>query len=153
MCIRDSITDEIIASAGEDKIISIWDSKGNLIKELKQHEARIRSLAVANHPQQTSSTKFLVSGSSDGMMVLWRMETVKLDKFDIVEIARNNTQARLTSISVIGLRESEKKKRKRNQEREADSEVQSDDEEEEKKEKAKEKRKGKKMQPKKKSNK
>jgi WD40 repeat protein/serine/threonine protein kinase len=55
-----------LATANDDNGVRLWNTgSGDLIVELKQHEARVRSLAFSVNGQ------YLASGSEDGQITIW----------------------------------------------------------------------------------
>ncbi|KAJ5082936.1 hypothetical protein N7532_011979 [Penicillium argentinense] len=56
---------EFVATGGRDKIINLWDARGNLIKTLVGHDNWIRSLVF--HP----GGKYLISASDDKTIRCW----------------------------------------------------------------------------------
>lgn len=61
----------LIAAAGHDRAIRIWEAKkrGSMTAELKGHEDRVESIAFS------SDGSTLISGSYDGTVRLWDMNT------------------------------------------------------------------------------
>jgi len=88
----------------------------------------------------------LLSGSSDGMLILWKLDKLNhIDQLEVEEAARNNTQARITSASMIGLHESEKRKKRKKKNKQNEKKEASDSEEDDKEEEQNETKKAKKI--------
>lgn len=76
--------DVLIASAGSDQNIYLWDIEGQRITDtLKGHSATITSLAF------TQDNK-LISCSADGMIKVWDLEDWTSELFTIIQMDRNN---------------------------------------------------------------
>ena len=63
--------DKLVASAGEDGLIKLWDLQGKLVKTLTGHKGRVSHLDF-------SAAGALVSGGEDGVIRLWDWRTAKL---------------------------------------------------------------------------
>ena len=68
-CVAYSPDGSLIASAGHDNVVNIWDSQsGTLIKTLRGHGGRVRSCTFS------PDGLFVLSGSHDGRAMVWSLE-------------------------------------------------------------------------------
>ena len=71
-CIAVSLDANLIASAGEDAVIQVWDiAEQRRVADIDGHQDRVRSIAL------TTDAKFLISGSRDGSVRIWNIESGK----------------------------------------------------------------------------
>ena len=67
-CIALSLDANIIASAGEDAVIQVWNiAEQKRIADIEGHQDQVRSIAL------TTDAKFLISGSRDGSVKVWNI--------------------------------------------------------------------------------
>jgi transcription initiation factor TFIID subunit 5 len=75
---------KLLASAGEDRRIKIWDlASSNLLKELRGHTESIQSLSWSG------DSNLLASGGQDGLIKLWDVNKTSLSS--------NNTSNQLSA--------------------------------------------------------
>jgi len=98
-CIAVSLDANIIASAGEDAVIQVWNiAEQKRIVDIDGHQDQVRSIAL------TTDAKFLISGCRDGRVRIWNIATGKrIRTFDervmtITKIALN-PQGRTVAIA------------------------------------------------------
>ena len=69
-CIAVSLDANIIASAGEDAVIQVWNiTEQKRVADIEGHQDQVRSIAL------TTDAKFLISGSRDGSVRIWNIAT------------------------------------------------------------------------------
>jgi len=69
-CVAVSLDANIIASAGEDAVIQVWNiAEQKRIADIAGHQDQVRSIAL------TTDAKFLISGSRDGSVRIWNIAT------------------------------------------------------------------------------
>ena len=69
-CIAVSLDANLIASAGEDAVIQVWDiAEQKRVANIEGHQDRVRSIAL------TTDAKFLISGCRDGSVRIWNIAT------------------------------------------------------------------------------
>jgi len=70
MCIAVSLDANLIASAGEDAVIQVWNiAEQKRVADIEGHQDQVRSIAL------TTDAKFLISGSRDGSVRIWNIAT------------------------------------------------------------------------------
>ena len=70
MCIAVSLDANLIASAGEDAGIQVWNiAEQKRVADIEGHQDQVRSIAL------TIDAKFLISGSRDGSVRIWNIAT------------------------------------------------------------------------------
>ncbi|XP_066435453.1 p21-activated protein kinase-interacting protein 1 isoform X2 [Eleutherodactylus coqui] len=91
------ITDALLAVAGDDELIRLYDpdSPQKCLCEFKAHETRVKSL----HSFEYSGTPIIVSSSSDGYVKMWRLDLNKVTAAPAL-LCDVSTSARLTCLSV-----------------------------------------------------
>ena len=65
---------DLIATASRDETIKLWNSKGDLLATLNDHEKRVNSIEF------TPDGKYLISSSDDLTIKLWDLNTQKVTK-------------------------------------------------------------------------
>jgi WD40 repeat protein len=60
----------LIATAGVDNTVKLWNPDGNLLAILPGHKGMVLSLAFANN------NKFLISGGDDGLLIIWDLPKI-----------------------------------------------------------------------------
>ena len=69
-CIDISLDANLIASAGEDAVIQVWNiAEQKRVANIAGHQDQIRSIVL------TTDAKFLISGSRDGSVRIWNLAT------------------------------------------------------------------------------
>ena len=67
-CIALSLDANIIASAGEDAVMQVWNiAEQKRVADIEKHQDQVRSIAL------TTDAKFLISGSRDGSVRIWNI--------------------------------------------------------------------------------
>ena len=78
----------LIATSSRDGTIKLWNKKGTLVNTLSGHQDWVNSIAVFDY--------YLVSGSSDGNVIIWdakageQIETIKVSEEGIGDLALSN---------------------------------------------------------------
>ena len=71
-CIAVSLDANLIASAGEDEVIQVWNiAEQKRVADIDGHRDHVRSIAL------TTDAKFLISGSRDGRVRIWNIDSGK----------------------------------------------------------------------------
>ena len=71
-CLAISLDANLIASAGRDGEIRVWDIAGQkCVADLEGHQDEVRSVVM------TADSKFVISGSRDGSIRIWNIDTAK----------------------------------------------------------------------------
>ncbi|MEZ2234750.1 caspase family protein [Microcoleus sp.] len=75
MSVRFSPDGNTIASASNDRTIKLWNLDGTLITTLKSHSRAVNTISF-----NPTNSKILISGSSDGTIIIWReLENLTLE--------------------------------------------------------------------------
>jgi len=95
------VTEDLIAIAGEEKIIRIFDiNSNNYIKALGGHTNRIRSLATIYEKEDSKTLPYLISICSDGIINVWNLNIATNDVTTNVPVLVAITKARLTTLAI-----------------------------------------------------
>lgn len=74
MSVRFSPDGARIATASDDRTIKLWNLDGTPITTLKGHSHAVNSISF-----NPTNSKILISGSSDGTIIIWHLENLTLD--------------------------------------------------------------------------
>ncbi|XP_078544214.1 p21-activated protein kinase-interacting protein 1 isoform X2 [Lissotriton helveticus] len=90
------ITDDIVALAGEEEVVRIYDCNSlESLCEFKAHEKRVKSI----YSFELEGSKMLVSASTDGFIKMWKLELDKIQEPPSL-LCEVDTSARLTCLCV-----------------------------------------------------
>ncbi|XP_075678127.1 WD repeat, SAM and U-box domain-containing protein 1-like [Dermatophagoides pteronyssinus] len=77
-CCKFSMDGSLLASAGGDKMVIVWDPKiGQMIHRLDGHKRYVTSCAFSD------DNKLLASGSNDQTIIVWHLNKIKTKHFNI----------------------------------------------------------------------